>query len=205
MSVPDESRVEGLVISRNGDDLDPGLWNRAVPVDGGSYVIEARAPAHEAWSTTVEIAAEAASATVDVPQFKQLVEVPEEEIAVAAPPPAPVFVDAAPPGPFTPRRKLAVGIGVAGVLAIAAGGALGWTAKGLQEDYQTLCPSDPCDDADAANAVGARAETRALYANVAFGVGAAAIIGAAVLWLTGAPAAATIVPTSDGLAVAGRF
>ncbi len=57
---------------RNGEPLDSGLWNRGIPIDGGNYAISASAPAHEAWTTTVEIAPEGASVTVDVPKFKAI-------------------------------------------------------------------------------------------------------------------------------------
>src|SRR5258705_11524929 len=33
VSVPEDSRVDGLVITRNGGAPDLGLWNRAIPVD----------------------------------------------------------------------------------------------------------------------------------------------------------------------------
>ncbi|MBZ0234471.1 MAG: hypothetical protein K8M05_19225, partial [Deltaproteobacteria bacterium] len=72
VSVPDESRVDGLTIQRNGVALDPGLWNRATPVDGGAYVIEGRAPGHEAWRTTIEIDQASERAAVEVPRFKVL-------------------------------------------------------------------------------------------------------------------------------------
>jgi len=203
ISVPDESRVAGLVVARNGTDLDAGLWNRAIPVDGGTYTIAARAPAHEAWSTSVEVAMEGAKETVDVPRFKALPEAPVEPEPEPSPPRPDVVVETRRASTFTGRRKLAVGVGAAGVAALAAGGLLGWTARGLEDDAYALCPAEACDDAAEANDLVSRAETRALYANVSFGVGAAALIGAAVLWFTGAPVALT--PTNDGLAVAGRF
>lgn len=201
ISVPDESRVDGLVVSRNGVDLDSGLWNRAIPVDGGTYEIAAHAPAHEAWSTTVEIAAERGSETVDVPRFKELpVEAEPEPVAEERP-----IVVVTQPSAFTGRRKIAVVVGAFGVAALAAGGVLGWTARGLEDDAYDVCPQASCDDAAEANALVARAETRARYANIGYGVGAAALIGAAVLWLTGAPSPVEVAPTPTGVAFAGRF
>jgi len=61
-----------------------------------------------------------------------------------------------------------------------------------------------CSRADEANALLERGETSALYANVAYGVGAAALLAAAVLWFTGAPDEyepahqATVVPRFSG-------
>ncbi|HUQ02542.1 MAG TPA: hypothetical protein VM261_08615 [Kofleriaceae bacterium] len=70
ISVPDGSRVEGLAITRNEDAVDAGLWNRAVPVDAGTYTVRARAPGREPWSTTVVIDAEGDRRSVDVPRFE---------------------------------------------------------------------------------------------------------------------------------------
>src|SRR5207249_2119395 len=72
ISVPDEARIEGLALTRNGQTLDPVLWNRAVPVNGGEYVVGGRAPGHEEWKTTVTVPAEKGHVSVDVPKFKEL-------------------------------------------------------------------------------------------------------------------------------------
>ena len=55
ISVPDDSRIDGLVVNRNGAPVDPVLWNRAVPVDGGSYSIGGLAPGHEQWTTVIAV------------------------------------------------------------------------------------------------------------------------------------------------------
>jgi hypothetical protein len=96
------------------------------------------------------------------------------------------------PSMWTGRRKVALGIGGVAVGAFVAGAVLGSGANGLEDDAYLLCP-DPqlaCPSADRANDLIERAESRSLYANVAFGVGVGAAIGAAVLWFTGAPSSA---------------
>src|SRR5688500_10146298 len=72
INVPDESRIDGMTITRNGEPVDQLTWNRALPVDGGEYVIEGKAPGHEPWSTRVTIDAEKDKGSVDVPRFKAL-------------------------------------------------------------------------------------------------------------------------------------
>lgn len=67
IAVSDPSRIRGLVLVRNGTLLDPMLWNRTLPVDGGDHVIAARAPGYEAWQKTVHVPVEAAKLRVDVP------------------------------------------------------------------------------------------------------------------------------------------
>jgi hypothetical protein len=71
----------------------------------------------------------------------------------------------------------------------------------------------PCVDAGRATDMVDRAADRALYANVAFGVGAAAAIAATVSWITGAPSDRATEPaitvratgSSAGIALGGRF
>lgn len=193
VSVSEESRVEGLTLTRNGKPFDPALWNRALPVDGGDYVIASRAPGREAWQTTVHVAVERAKVSVEVPP-------PSSDRGAVQ----------------STRRKIALGVGGASVIGVIAGVVLGESAKGKQHDAFKLCPdpATPCSQADPSNALLESARSRALEANVAFGIGAAAAIGAAVLWFTGAPDAenpkrVSVVPSvgpgAAGVIVMGRF
>lgn len=72
VAVADDSRVEGLIVTRNGEAFDPALWNRALPVDGGDYVIAGRAPDHEEWQITVHVPAEGSRVSAKVPRLKEL-------------------------------------------------------------------------------------------------------------------------------------
>jgi len=58
INVPDEARVDGLEITRNGQPVDKAEWNRDIPVDGGTWKVEGKAPAFEAWSTSVTVGKE---------------------------------------------------------------------------------------------------------------------------------------------------
>ncbi len=122
----------------------------------------------------------------------------------------------APHSRWTSTRKLAVGVGAAGVVALAAGAVFAVQTQGLKDDAAGLCPTSPCADADAANALSARADTRATMTNVSLGVGAAFVVGAVVLWFVGAPSDPTtqtddvafvpqISPTYAGVGFNARF
>ena len=180
--VPDESRIDGLIIKRDGVVLDPFLWNRGAPVDGGRYVISGEAPGHEPWSTTIEVKAASAKASVEVPRFKELhklvVTTPSDDLEES-----PVV-----PGRFTLTRKIAIGVAGLGVVAVGAGVLLGLDANRKQDRALELCP-DPtrCDAAAQAQDVHDQSRSRALAANIAFGVAGAAGVAAIVLWLSGAP------------------
>lgn len=214
ISVADEVRIDGLVILRDGKPVDTALWNRAIPVDGGRTVVTAKAPGHEEWSTTVEIKPEKDKVSIEVPTFK--------ELAKLAPPPTPAPPAPAPPvedepetpsAPMSGKRKLAIGLAVVGVGAAVGGVLLGRSAKALEKDALALCPDPdvPCMDAPRANDLLESGASRALLANVAFGVAAGATVTAVVLWITGAPRESQVAVTprasgdSVGVAVSGRF
>jgi hypothetical protein len=215
VSVPDDSRVDDLSLARDGKPFDPMLWNRALPVDGGDYVIAGRAPGHEEWQTTAHVPIEGGKVSVEVPKFKELI-----KLVAPRPPPLPVAIAAAASGPIesaapgrlTARRKLALGVAGASVVAVVAGAVLGELASAKQRDAFRRCP-DPamsCNAAAESNALLASGHRVALAANLAFGVSAAAAIGAGILWFTGAPAAETprrvsAIPGAAGLAIRGRF
>ena len=52
LTVAVERTVPGLEVTRSGEELPSSSWDTAVPVDPGTYTIEARAPGHAARSPT---------------------------------------------------------------------------------------------------------------------------------------------------------
>lgn len=197
VSVPAESRSDGLTITRGGKPLDPLLWNHELSLDGGDYVITAHAAGHEEWHTTAHVALEGAQITIDVPRLK-------ESSASASPPapvaaaPAPVAERAAgnelrPTSTLPARRKIAIGVAGASAAALITGAVLGVSAKGNQDEAFQKCsePAIVCGSASQANALLTTSHSRALEANIAFGIAAAAAVGAGVLWFTGRPDRAT--------------
>ena len=56
IELPTELRPSGLAISRNGVAIAPAELNTTVPLDSGTYTIEARAPGFVTWSKRVELA-----------------------------------------------------------------------------------------------------------------------------------------------------
>jgi hypothetical protein len=70
ITVAPENRVGGLEILRNNEPVDPGAWNKALPVDGGTYKITARAPGNADWSSTVTVLVERDAKTIETPKLK---------------------------------------------------------------------------------------------------------------------------------------
>ena len=116
---------------------------------------------------------------------------------------------------WTGTRRAAVGVGLVGVAALGTGIVFGVQANGYRDEAAGLCPSNPCGNAEEANRLSDKADSRALFANVSFGASAALIVGAAVLWYVGSPSSAPdtdsafivpqISPTSAGVAFTTRF
>lgn len=201
INVPDESRVDGLVVSRNGEPVDPAEWNRKSPVDGGTYTVEGKAPAHEPWSAQVTVGAEKDQRSVDVPKFK----------TVTTPPPPPDGDDKLEaPAPSTGlggKRKAALGLAGVGVAAGVGALVLELSARGIYDDSKA--EPDNAKQQDLYD----QANSRRLYAQIAGGVAVAAVGTAAVLWFTGKPASTersvSVRPMLGGdrvgFAVRGRF
>jgi hypothetical protein len=197
ISVPKESNVDGLTIARNDTDVGEGTWNRAIPVDGGEYVVTGRAPGHEPWSTTVTIPVEKGRVSVDVPRFKEAAKLIGGGDAGGGGDGEPTEA----PRTFTGKRKVAIGVAAVGVLAMAGGVAMGLQAKDLEKQANALCPDVNCGaDADEGNELGDRARQRALYSNIGWGAGVAALGAATFLWITGGPERVSVSPTVSATA-----
>jgi hypothetical protein len=221
VSIPTESRIDGLSLTRNGTAFEDAMWNRAIPVDGGDYVIAGRAAGHEEWSTTVHVPDENGRVSVDVPKFKEIEKLidPATSTPVATSNELAVQRHAGTPSPssLTGRRKVALGAGAIGLVAAGGGIVLGLQATGFESDAYARCRQNPCAseaDAAAANALVVKARQRALFANIGYGVAVGATVAAAVLWFTGAPerasgAGVAVAPSVSndfvGLAAAGSF
>lgn len=71
VTIPAEDRVPGLVITRDGRALAPATWDQPLPIDPGTYTIEASASGYEPRAITVQVAAKA-KATATVPALVKL-------------------------------------------------------------------------------------------------------------------------------------
>jgi hypothetical protein len=215
VNVPAASQVAGLQVTRDGHALDPAEWNHALPLDGGTYAIEAHAPGRIAWKGSAVVPEQRGQVAIDVPALG------EDKQAVASAPPVVQMPPPAQPLPLGPtaepsawtgKRKVAVVAAGVAVLAVVGGVVLGEMSKGKQDDADKLCPLQICGNvSDMMTASGdlSDARSRALDANIAFGVAGAAAITAGVLWLTGAPEQhAVAIAASPGTAMVtfgGRF
>jgi hypothetical protein len=121
VEVPAESRIKGLVVTRDGAEVGPGAWGTPMPVDRGHHLLRVNAPGHYPWEKSVEIGDEKLI-TVRVPRLTVI-----RDDLVGAP-----FVRDEP----TPWYSDWVGWTIAGsgVLALAGGTALLTHSFSLEDD-----------------------------------------------------------------------
>jgi len=219
VSVADDSRIDGLTITQNGQPLDPALWNRGLPVNGGDYVIAGQAPGHDAWQTTVTVPDESGKVSIEVPRFKEIVKLVTPNPTPASIPMTAPAADSHEAGAsssmWTARRKIALGVAGGSAASLIAGIVLGTQARSKRDEAHEHCSSTQvaCPEAAIANKLISEEQRRALQANIAFGVAGALAIGAGVLWFTGAPetqahhvvVAPSLAPGEAGVVVLGRF
>jgi hypothetical protein len=205
LTVAVASPIDGLAVTRDDKAIDSGLWNKAIPIDGGSYAIAASAPGFVAWHGSAKVPAEHGDVTITVPKLAATPVDKPAVVAHTAPPP----IEQQPTSAFTTQRDLAIGVAGVAVAAAVVGIVLGNSAKSDQNKAYAMCPSAsaPCAAADAANALISTGHTRAFEADAAFGAAGVAAIVAVTLWLTGAPHERAVEVAIDphGVMVMGRF
>ncbi len=127
------SRVEGLVIERDGTRLSESEWGLAMAVDPGEHVIRARAEGFVAWSTRVTVTEGAAPSPVTVPKL-----IAEKKSVVVGGGGAP----ARPPRFWTPSRIGGAAMAGAGLVGLGVGAALAIVANGKYQTSKDLCSAE---------------------------------------------------------------
>jgi hypothetical protein len=157
-----EVRLDGRVIA-------PAGWNTSSPIDAGRHLLEARAPGHEAWTTTVSIVGEQQQARVEVPTLR-----PIADGVVAEP--------ALPPrerGPVVLRSVGWLGVGV-GAVGLGVGVAFLAKRSSRLDQRADVCPSlHDCSDeqSDRIGALTTQARTADTIATVGFVAGGVLVAG----------------------------
>lgn len=179
--VPVQIEPAGAELALDGKPVT--VQDGGVPMSPGIHQLVARAPGYQ--EKKIDVPAERGA------DYKLVVTL--EKVVVAQRPP---------PGPsrFTGRRKLALAAGGVGVVALGAGIVLGLSAKGAEDDAFKLCPDPvmPCAGAREANELNRKGQSRAIQANVAYGIAGGAAVAAAVLWMIGKPESRVAVTPSVG-------
>jgi serine/threonine-protein kinase len=187
--------ASGLTVKRDDIAVDRAAWDVAIPIDPGEHSVTAEAPGRASWSKSISTTDPGRTTTVEVPELQVVTPPPASQAPPvpalqAAPAPAPATIlPAASDAPYwTGRRVAGVAIAGAGVVGMGIGGLVGLSAKSQFDTAQGESGAKRHDDSLSAVNTGN-------VATVIVGVGAAAAIGGAILWLT-APSASAQVGTN---------
>jgi len=183
-----EHPAPALVLTWDGKELLEAAWQTPIPVDPGPHRLQANAPGRVGWEKTVGVASRATE-SVDVPVL-ELVPVPEAPAVSLSRPPAD------PPHYWTVRRKAGLAVAVVGVLGLGGAGVVALAAK--SDFNRANGESGSARVSESGSAV-----TLGNVATVLVGVGVAATVVGAVVWLT-APSATVQVAVHPG-GLEGKF
>ncbi|MBX3231796.1 MAG: hypothetical protein KIT84_44305 [Labilithrix sp.] len=199
------AKAPGLMIRRDGVAVAEPLWGTPIPVDPGEHVVDVSADGRVPFRRSVAIA-KGERLEVAVPELAPLV-------APAAPQPRePARELERPPAPagFGAPRTVAIGLAGAGVIAIAVGSFFGVRTISRFRDAEAMCPNDRCPDARGKD-LADDARRDGVISTIAIAGGAAALAGAAALWLfaprtkSAARLAPIVAPGGGGVAFGGSL
>jgi hypothetical protein len=218
--VSPEARAANPQVRRDGVDLPSDLWGVTLPVDPGEHLVEATSPGKQRWAVKTSVQ----------PRGTAIITVPPLAAVPAATAPtmmygAPTVPSAEHPSasnstqaPSAAKRETAdassgwsgaktaalvvAGVGVAGLTV----GAVQWARfEQKKDEANTICPGSACHEPEHTTAVGLldEANSARTIGIVAGGIGAAALVGAAVLWFTAPAGGASnnrvaVSPTTNG-------
>ncbi|WP_437736071.1 tetratricopeptide repeat protein [Sorangium sp. So ce1335] len=218
---PEAVAVEGFSVSVAGKPLDRPLFGIAIPRDPGEIAIEASAPGHETWKKTVKLGAAGTAANVKVPPLKPLEAAsiapaadppPTTTAAEERPAPARGAVAPAASGGGDTTRLIGLVVGGAGVVGLGVGTFFGVRAISKNSEAEGYCQGGATCEDPLGVTLTDEASGAATASNIAFGLGAAAVIGGAVLYFVVAPRQESSVQVgamldgqSVGLRVGGTF
>jgi hypothetical protein len=179
LTIEAPKNVTGLEVRRNGEMLGGVLWNNPIPVDPGSYTIEATAPGKKKWSTVATVGPNGASVTVAIPELEN----GDDAAGAGAPTTDGTAVASEPAGQARsgPGRAIALGLGGAGIIGIGIGSYFGLRSIAKHSDYESYCNAGGCQPA--AGPLHQDAVAAGNLSTAMFIVGGALLAGGAVLWI----------------------
>jgi serine/threonine-protein kinase len=216
---PENEQIANISVELGGQAVQVATWNVSVPVDPGDHQISVSAPGYEAWTSTVTVPPRAANVSVPVPPLKKNAEAekapgaaPVEGAPTATPPQGAVEsrVDIASsmPAPAADRgaasqKTAAYVLGGVGIVGIGVGSFFGLKAISKAKDAQSFCPNGlQCIDNQGVT-LSDDARSAALVSDITFALGAAALVGGVVLYLT-APSSPSGDPPTPSTALRAR-
>ena len=212
--VSESGRPDDLSIRQNGAEQSEGVWGTSLPVDAGTYRIEASAPGYLAWSSEITIA-DGELKSVDVPALQvdpNAVEATPHPPLVPAPKqePSSSMNDSGASSGRSAMKTWGIVFTAAGAGAIAAGTYFGINAiVKNNQSFDNCRPESPNECNETGAGLRDDARTSGTVSSVLVGVGLAAATSGIVMIIL-APSENTQIaaaPTSGGagLLLQGKF
>jgi hypothetical protein len=237
--VPEDAQTEDLVITRDGAPMSYALWGLPVAVDPGPHVIRVTAPGRVAWQVEIGMMPGPSTVLVRVPVLQVDADPPRtdrERLLLDRRGPmtqsgsssgaaSSSASDATASDSTAGRTQRTVGLVLAGtgVASLIVGTAFALAAKSTHDDLADTCNGNVCSAA--AVALLDQERSQSARANVALGIGLAAIAGGAIVYFSaptsnspqtgGGPRVArpgepirlgaSVGPSAASLALSGRF
>jgi hypothetical protein len=190
--------IPGLEVHRDDSVVGQAQWQLPIPADPGVHRVTASAPGRKAWQTDVDLRGVGATVEVSIPDLA--VEQPAAAAPIATPPPAAQTPASSSPAPAAvpqaasapsksslgTHRALAIGAGAVGTVGVVLGTVFGLKSKSKHDDAASHCNGSTCSDA-AGVALRSDAISAGNLSTVSFVVGAAGLVGGALLWFTASP------------------
>lgn len=162
--------VPGLVVRRDDQDVGKGVWGTDMPIDPGPHTLEATAPGHAVWTTTLQIGAARDLKVIEIPALTRVA--------------GPVIGGSAGPG----LRIASFVLGGAGVAGLAVGGVFGGLAASAASSLKKSCGGGVCSQAQDQSSLSS-AKAKAVVADVALGAGGGLVATGIVLFVLSRPTA----------------
>ncbi len=221
---------DGLEIKRDGLRVTSAEWSASIPIDPGPHVLVAAAPGRKSWVSSVDVPEGGAQLKVDIPPLEPLVDEAPPAVALtrpasstgASPTSSTSSTASARAAEETSRSsglgvQRAAGLVVAGLGVVGLGVGTGLAVSARSQYDESLGHCGP-GNRNVCTALGVSerdsARNAGNFATIAFGVGGAALVSGAILWLTAprrAPSDASttarfaVVPTLGGAFVTGTW
>jgi serine/threonine-protein kinase len=174
--VPDEVKVDGLEVLRDGARVGSAQWGLPIPVDPGVHKVLVKAPGKQSWEGSIEVPNDARQHSISVPTLSDTPQQTQLE-------PADRSSGEVEGGAWPLQRTLGLVAGGVGVVGLGVGGFFGLRAINKNKDSKQYCDDDSnCIEPGFRYREDARSAGN--IATVGIAVGAVGLIGGAVLFFT---------------------
>jgi serine/threonine-protein kinase len=176
--IPNDVKVDGLQVTRDGVAVGPAQWGLPIPVDPGVHQVVVKAAGKKPWEGSIEVPNDAQEHAISIPTLQDA----PPEPALSESSGAPISADQS-TEVWPLQKTLGLVAGGVGVVGLGVGGFFGLQAINKNKDSKPYCD-------DNGNCVepgfGYREDARSAgnIATVGFAVGAVGLIGGAVLFFT---------------------